>query len=108
MSGQKAKRTLPTSGCQPRRTHLRPRGRSQGSQTFVSDAEHNVWNELVIVLSHHECSSWLQRCLRDGELRKVALSSHFALDPLTFVEMQVAGVRRRSGQDRRKGKVRMR
>ena len=63
-----------------------------GELDFVSDEEHNVWNELMIVLAHHQCSPWLQRCLRDGELRKLA-SSHFALDLLTICEVRVAKVR---------------
>ena len=68
-----------------------------GELDFVSDEEHNVWNELMIVLAHHECSPWLQRCLRDGEMRKLASSSHFALDLLTVCEVRVAKVRRRNG-----------
>ena len=64
------------------------------------DEEHNVWNELMIVLAHHECSAWIQRCLRDGELCKVALSSNFALDLLTIGEVRVAGVRNREGKAR--------
>ena len=27
-----------------------------GELDFDSDEEHNVWNELMIVLAHHECS----------------------------------------------------
>ena len=50
---------------------------------FVSDQELNVGYELVIVMAHHECSLWLQRCLCEGELGRVALSGRFALDILT-------------------------
>ena len=50
---------------------------------FESDQEHTTWNEPVIVLAHHGCSLGLQRCLSEGELCRVALSSHFVLDILT-------------------------
>ena len=37
----------------------------------------------MVVLAHHECSLGLQRCPSEGELCRVALSSHFALEILT-------------------------
>ena len=52
-------------------------------QDFESDPEPNAWNELMIALAYHECILWLQRCLCEGELCRVALSSHIALDVLT-------------------------
>ena len=52
-----------------------------------------MWNGLVFVLAHHECSPCLQWSLRGSESCKVALSCHFALGRLAFGEVQVASVR---------------
>ena len=56
---------------------------AHGSFTSEPDEEHNVWNWLMVVLAHHECSPRLQRCLGERELCKVASSCHLALDLLT-------------------------
>ena len=50
-----------------------------------SDLEvHNTWNELMVILAHHECSVRLQKCMNGGEVCRVAMSSRFALDLLTI------------------------
>ena len=70
-AGRSFKCFLVWEAYQPRRTRLR----FTREPDFVSDEEHNVCNELKVVLAHHESSLWLQKCLHDGEMRKVALSS---------------------------------
>ena len=67
------------------------------------DEDHNEWNGLIVVLPRHQCSPWVQQCLREGDLLKVALSSHLTLDLLTIGELQVARVRRRSGTKSSRG-----
>ena len=60
------RRFLVEEARQPRRIHLRP---------WSFTREPDFVSEEIIVVAHHECSPWLQRCLHDGELCKVALSS---------------------------------
>ena len=80
------------------RRHLRTRhhhhGPSQASRNRLEDVEHNVWNLLLGVLVHHECSPWLHRGCWDAEWCKVAWSRHVVLDLLTVGNVQVARVRR--------------
>ena len=101
VDGQKTKRRWPNSGEERRKNKERyascslqpnmrcfPAEGSMSTSTYpssaptseldsVSDEEHNVWTWLMVVLAHYECSPWLQRCLREGELCMVAFFVSF-------------------------------
>ena len=70
---------------------------------FESNQEHNMWNEIMSVLAHHECSLGRQRCLSEGELCRVALSSHFSFDILTVGNESRSSGRSRSDEAKKFG-----
>ena len=50
------------------------------------EGEHNAWNQMLEHCAHHAWSPALQRCLHEEDLRKVALSCHFALHVISACE----------------------
>ena len=52
------------------------------------EEEQNVWNQMLELVTVHECSLALQRCLREKDLCIRALSCHFAPDVICLGKAQ--------------------
>ena len=50
-----------------------------------ADVQHNIWNKMLELFTLQRSSPLLQYDLEDWELRRIALSCHFALDVIYAV-----------------------
>ena len=59
-------------------------GSDVDSGSSVDDWEHNTWNPLLDILAEYRTGPVLLKFLQDEEAGRMGITSHFALDVMTY------------------------